>query len=268
MKKFKRPTRPGGGHRPRPQGGPPKRDAQPKGRVVVGIHAVREVLKVRPRAVSALWIRDRFQDHPDLVELEQMARRAGCKIEAHAPGALDKITGANQGVVAFANEQPEIKWTEILNRPRSVLIALDEVEDPHNLGAILRTAWLMGADGVLTPEHRSASLSPAVSKVAQGAVEHIPLESDHALPNRLKELKDHDYWILGLSHEAKQSLTDHKIPEKVVWVLGGESSGLRKSVASVCDELISIPQSDPGASYNVSIAAAVAMFETFRQQRQ
>lgn len=239
----------------------------PGGRCVVGIHAVNELLKVRAKAVDQIWIRDRYQDHPDLNEIFETAKRYGLKAQIHAPGALDKIVGSHQGVLAFTRQQPELDWKKIETAERSVLLALDEVEDPHNLGAVMRTGWLFGVDGVLVPEHRSASLTPAVSKVAQGAVEYVPLVQEGNLPQQLEALKKHGYWVLGLSHKAKQGLYTLDIPKKVIWVLGSESGGLRKSVENVCDDLIAIPQSNPEASYNVSVAAAVAMSETYRQSQ-
>jgi len=259
MKRFKNSK---AGHRAPPSA--PKSHT-PAGRCVVGIHAVRELLKVRPKAVDQLWIRDRFQDHPELKELQETAQRSKIKVHQHPVGALDRVISSHQGILAFTQQQPEIDWADLKTRGRALILALDEVEDPHNLGAVMRTAWLFGAQGILIPEHRSADLSPAVSKVAQGAAEHIPVEKDSALPQQLERLKDMGFWILGLSHKGKQGLFQLDIPKKVVWVLGSEASGLRKSVEGVCDDLINIPQSHPEASYNVSVAAAVAMAETFRQ---
>lgn len=285
MKKFKKPGSSRGNERGVPRGGgkgprreeragprgiagrPGPQSSQPAGRCVVGIHAVRELLKVRPRTVSQLWIRGEYPDHPDLAQLHDEAKSKGVRVATQSTGTLDRIVSAHQGIVAFSEEQPEIDWRALEKSDRAVLVALDEVEDPHNLGAILRTAWLLGADGVLTPEHRSAYLSPAVSKVAQGAVEHVPVEADNALGERLKRLKEHGFWVLGLSHEAKQDLFSLDIPQKVVWVLGSEAAGMRKSTEGACDDLISIPQAAPEASYNVSVAAAMALSETFRQRR-
>lgn len=262
MKKFKKFRRPEG---PRPGSAPPA-SKTPPGRVVVGIHAVNELLKVRGRSTETLWIRERYQDHPELTKIYEAAKRLGVKIEPKAPGAMDKVTGSHQGVLAFTEERPELDWADLKARETAMLVALDEVEDPHNLGAVMRSAWLFGAQGILLPEHRSADLSPAVSKVAQGAVEHVPVEKDNALPEQLQKLKDMGFWILGLSHKGKQDIFQFEIPEKVVWVLGSESSGLRKSVEGACDDFIRIPQSNPEASYNVSVAAAIAMAETFRQK--
>ncbi len=281
MKKFKKPERRGPEPRQRreapPRRGPlpprdqPRRDSQPRanapsGRCVVGIHAVEELLAVRPRAVEQLWLRDTYADHPQLNKIFESTKRLNVRVQTHPVGALDKIVSNHQGVLAFSNDEPELDWTALEQAETATLIALDEVEDPHNLGAVLRTSWLLGGQAVLTPEHRSAQLSPAVSKVAQGAVEHIPVVRDGALPQQLEALKKQGFWILGLSHKAKQDIYSLEIPQKVVWVLGSEASGLRKSVEGVCDDLISIPQSAPNASYNVSVAAAIALAETYRQR--
>lgn len=274
MKKFKRPENPRNNPRShRPEGRGPKggdssgRGDLPPGRCVVGIHAVNELLNVRGRGVDQLWIRERFNDHLELKEIHDLAQRLGIKIVSKNPAALDRVISAHQGVMAFTREEPELDWVALKASPKACLLALDEVEDPHNVGAILRTAWLFGAQGVLVPEMRAAHLSPAVSKVAQGAVEHVPLVREQALAEQLKELKDLGFWILGMSHKAKQELFSLEIPEKVVWVLGSESSGLRKSVEGACDDLIRIPQKNPEASYNVSVAAAVALAQTFQAHR-
>lgn len=265
MKKFRRPERPerdrGGGRGAGGGGG-----GVPSGRCVVGIHAVTELLAVRAKSVSRVWLREKYLDHPQLKTLFEEAKRLGVRVETQPVGALDKVVAVHQGVLAFTESEPELDFAALEAAETACVIALDEVEDPHNLGAVLRTAWLLGASAVLTPEHRSAHLSPAVSKVAQGAVEHVPVVRDGPLPSQLEHFKKIGFWILGLSHEARQGLYQLEIPKKVVWVLGSESSGLRKSVSGVCDDLIAIPQAAPNASYNVSVAAAIALGETFRQR--
>lgn len=277
MKKFKKHS--GASHRAGPRAGSRDQKPQnrqrnslpdsrelPRGRVVVGIHAVTELLNVRPSKVSQVWLRDKYIDHPELSRLFDLSKSQKVRVELKNPAILDRIIASHQGILAFTEEQPELDWPALEKAETATLVALDEVEDPHNLGAIMRTAWLLGARGILIPEHRSAFLSPAVSKVAQGAAEHLPVESDNALPERLKRLKDHGFWVLGLSHKATQNLFELEIPKKVIWVLGSESSGLRKSVEGACDDLISIPQVAADASYNVSVAAAMALGETFRQR--
>lgn len=245
-----------------PQGKMP----MPKGRMVVGIHAVRELLKVRPRAVSQLWIRDGFRSHPDLVQIAETAERQRIRPVHPSSGVLDRITSSHQGVIAFASESPELDLALLKSQSHATLLVLDEVEDPHNLGAVLRTAWLFGAQGILTPQNRAASLSAAVSKVAQGAAEHVPVVQESGLLETLKALKEEGFWLFGLSHKGESTLYEIEIPEKVIWVLGSESSGIRKPIERECDQLIRIPQADPEASFNVSVAAAIALSETYRQR--
>lgn len=245
---------------------PPEKNNGPKGRVVVGLHAVRELLKVRPQAITQLWVREGYRSSVELLQLVEFAEKVRVRPTLQSAAALDRITGSHQGVIAFASAEPELNFQALEKAKQSTLLVLDEVEDPHNLGAVLRTAWLFGAHGLLLPETRSASHSPAVSKVAQGAVEHVPIWQDSGLLETLKRLKSQGFWLFGLSHKGEGSLYKTEIPEKVIWVLGSESSGIRKPIERECDQLIKIPQVDPEASFNVSVAAAIALSETYRQR--
>lgn len=241
--------------------------ALPKGRIAVGIHAVREALKVRPKSISALWLREKHHESQALSEIADLAAQRKVAPTTKPVGVLDRILSTHQGVVAFLSEDPVFDRTQAATSDFSTVLVLDGVEDPHNLGAVLRTAWLLGAEAVFVPDVRATAISPAVSKVAQGACEHVPVLVETSLSSVLEDLKSKGYWVLGLSHKADQSLYSAQIPEKVVWVLGSESHGIRKPLERLCDSLVSIPQSDPEASYNVSVAAALALGETFRQRR-
>jgi 23S rRNA (guanosine2251-2'-O)-methyltransferase len=234
---------------------------------VAGVHAVRELLKVRARAVGEFWLRDGFDAHADLRELAELAERSRVRVTTVSTATLDRVVPVHQGVVAFALEDPELNFGDLKQLERSTLLVLDEVEDPHNLGAVLRTAWLFGVDGILTPENRAAPVSATVSKIARGAAEHVPVMRDTGLAESLKHLKEQGYWVYGLAAGGDKTLYDVEIPEKVIWVLGSESSGIRKPIERVCDELIAIPQADPDASFNVSVAAALAVGETYRQRQ-
>ena len=247
-----------------PKGRPPVSGGPPKGRAVVGIHAVRELLKVRPGALSALWLRDGYDGSVDLEQIADQSERLRVRPVVQGGASLDRIATANQGVIAWANETPELNLAALKKLDKATLIVLDEVEDPHNLGAVLRTAWLFGAQGVLTPENRAASLNATVSKVAQGAVEHVPVMQESGLLETLKHLKSEGFWMFGLSHKGEASIYQTEVPDKVIWVLGSESSGIRKPIERECDTLVRIPQADPEASFNVSVAAAIALSETFR----
>lgn len=239
-------------------------------RIVVGLHAAREVIQVRPAAITEIWLKegaDRSSDHAQFIEFAQKKR---IRVSFKSDGALSKIAFSHQGVALYVNEDPELDWGEIKRakddpEKKILLLALDEITDPHNIGAILRTAWLMDAKGIFVPELRSGHLTPATAKVASGGAEHVPLIKVSNLPNTLKELKDFGFWVYGLSGNAKSTILQTKFPEKTVLVVGSEESGLRTTTERACDELVSIPQTNAAASYNASVAAAIATFEVRRQ---
>jgi len=259
MKKFKKPNARHGARGVGPSRGPsrPQHTSLPKGRPVVGFHAVRELLRVRPHAVAELWVRDKSS--ADLNEILESAAARRIPTSQRSAADLERILPVHQGVIAFAQDAPEMDWSALAKKSKATLVVLDEVGDPHNLGAILRTGWLFGIDGILIPEHRSAPLSAAVSKVAQGGVEHVPIVRESGLLETIKHLKTEGFWVLGLSHLGTQSLYKTEVPEKVIWVLGSESSGIRKPLERECDVLVRIPQRDSQASLNVSVAAGVAL---------
>ena len=146
-----------------------------------------------------------------------------------------------------------------------MVLALDGVEDTQNLGAVLRTSWLMGVNGIIIPEDRAVGLTASVHKVACGGAEHVPIHRTNQFNTPFEHLKKAGFWVFGLSHTAKRSIYDLQIPEKVIWVLGAEDKGLRTTTEKACDELVYIPQVSPTASYNVSVSAALALAETKRQ---
>ncbi len=161
--------------------------------------------------------------------------------------------------------EPEFEMSSLYELDESKILILDGVEDPQNLGAIMRTAWLMGVQVLVLPEFRSVSVTPVVHKVASGGVEHVPVLVVGSFEPLLRELKEMGYWVFGLSHKSTQNLLQMKLPPKTVWILGSEDKGLRVTTERLCDELVSIPQLSAEASYNVSVAAGMALFETERQ---
>jgi 23S rRNA (guanosine2251-2'-O)-methyltransferase len=165
------------------------------------------------------------------------------------------------------DEAPSLSIEELASDASSKLVlALDEVEDPQNLGNILRTAWLQGVAGVLVPEMRSARLSPSVCRVACGGAEHVPLIRCENLPLALTDLKAAGFWIYGLAEEGQSLTWQVEVAERAVWVVGSESSGLRTTVRRACDDLVRIEQAASGSSYNAATAAALALYETTRQR--
>ena len=163
------------------------------------------------------------------------------------------------------SDTPALTWESGLAAERCDLLACDGLEDPTNLGAILRSAWLLGVSGVLLPQDRSVSLTAAAGKVASGGAEHVPVEVCSNLPRELERLRAAGFWVFGLAEKGSRPPWDFKLPGKIVGVVGSESSGLRITVERVCHELVKLPQVSGGSSYNAAISAALALFESARQ---
>lgn len=251
-----------------------RQESSPKGgpswprdwRAIIGTHAIMEVFRSRPKTIRQVWFKQGYEASPELKEIAQEFKSRGLKIDTVPAAFLDKVSPSHQGVAVFSDETPELDWTSVEEAAKGTFLVLDGIEDPQNLGAILRTSWLMGVNGVMTPEDRSVGLTATVHKVACGGVEHVPVERTSNFSNPLEQLKKNGYWVFGLSHEGKRSLFDLEIPEKIVWCIGSEEKGLRSTTERLCDELVSIPQISAAASYNASVATAIALTETYRQR--
>lgn len=173
----------------------------------------------------------------------------------------------HQGIVAEVDPYPYAGATEMLARSDAVIVALDQVQDPHNLGAVCRSAEVAGAAGVVIPERRSAQVTPAVAKASAGAVEHLDVARVRNLADWLAEAKDGGAWIYGAEADATTRYDQADLGSGlVVLVLGGEGKGIRPRVAAACDALVSIPRAGRVGSLNVSAAAAVMLFEAVRQR--
>jgi 23S rRNA (guanosine2251-2'-O)-methyltransferase len=182
---------------------------------------------------------------------------------------LTRLAGSpdHQGVVAEVDPYPYVNADELLARPDCLIVALDQVQDPHNLGAVARSAEVAGATGLVIPSRRAASVTAAVAKASAGAVEHLPIAQVSSLADWLLRAKDAGAWSYGADAGAKTTYTDADLTGKVVLVLGSEGAGLRRLVAERCDVLVSIPVRGSVDSLNVSASAAVLLFEA-RRQRQ
>ena len=243
-------------------------------RAVVGDHAIREALAVNPKAAVALWLQQGWETHQDLKKLHQEFRsNSGVpadikekRIEMKPETWLARLSSSHQGAALFMLGAPALDWEILLNKEEANVVLLDGIEDPHNLGAILRTSWLMSVDAILIPQDRAARLTPIVHKVACGGVEHVPVEICNQFAQPLERLKEAGFWVYGLSHEAKSTIHQIKIPKKAVWCVGAEDKGLRTTTSRLCDDLIKIPQAAAEASYNASVAAGMVLFEATRQQ--
>jgi 23S rRNA (guanosine2251-2'-O)-methyltransferase len=242
---------------------------------LTGIHAVREALEAG-RAFDRIAIA-RGRHDTRVEEIIQLARGRNIPLRFEDRVQLDRLAGSkdHQGVVALAAARAAATLEDILAAARSgvghgqkgLIVLLDGVEDPHNLGAIIRTALASGAHGVVIPERRSAGLTDAVARASAGALAHLPVAKVINLAQTMQELKEAGYWLIGLDECAGKSYTEADYTSPVGIVLGGEGKGLHDLTRKRCDFVVSLPTTGPVKSLNVSVAAGVVLFEALRQRR-
>ncbi len=265
--------------------------------VLYGLHPVEEAVRSGARRLdSVLLARDRKNDR-----LAAACREAGVRVSLESREQLTRLarTDAHQGVVALVRERSFLTIEDLLAAPGSVrgdaaslpnpsnpqltpqanpsnpkhatprhrfFLALDGIEDPHNLGALLRTADGAGVDGVILPERRSAPISATVAKTSSGASEHVRIARVTNLVRALEQMKAANVWVIGLDERGKPDYSDFDFRTDCVLVLGREGAGLHDLVKKTCDHLLRIPMAGQIASLNVSVAGAVVMYEAMRQR--
>jgi 23S rRNA (guanosine2251-2'-O)-methyltransferase len=228
-----------------------------------GRRAVREALRGR-REVLELWATERaHKAEPWLREVERP--RVQLKAERELAAAVG--TRDHQGVVAWSEPYKYADAWELAAVEQPLLVCLDQVTDPHNLGAVCRSAEGAGATGVVVPAHGSATVSAAVARASAGAVEHLPIAVVPNLARYLGEVKSDRLWIYGAAGDAPTAMWDADLTGGAAFVLGAEGRGLRPLVRRTCDALVSIPLGGRVESLNVSVAAAVLLYEAVRQRR-
>lgn len=234
--------------------------------MIAGVHPVREAL-LAGHAFDRLLIA-RGAGGPRLQEIIDLARERSVPVRFEPREALDRASNSatHQGVVAFGAAHGYAELDEVLPGAR-LLVVLDGVEDPHNLGAIIRTAHAAGASAVIVPDRRAAGLTEVVVKAAAGALEHIPVVRVGNLNQTLEDLKKRNFWIYGVDERGHELYSDVDYTVPTVFVLGGEGRGLHDLVKKHCDLLVRIPMAGAIASLNVSVAAGVVVFEWRRRQR-
>lgn len=240
---------------------------------VCGWHAVQAVLTHAPQRVLRLWVDERRDDARARPVLEA-ARAAGISVERANRATLDRLAGPtrHQGVVAACRPAPAPRAQDLpallagLDQPPLLLI-LDGVQDPHNLGACLRCADAAGVHAVILPRHQSVSLTPTVRKVASGAAETVPVFEVSNLARALTDLKEAGVWLVGAAGDAPMDLYQADLRGPLGLILGAEGEGMRRLTREHCDFLVRIPMAGSVASLNVSVAAGVCLFEAVRQRR-
>lgn len=239
--------------------------------VLYGIHSVAEALRARSRSLDHVEVA-RERNDQRLQSVIDLARKEGVSVRFVAREQLDRLarSKSHQGAVAVVAGKNYSEVEEIVSRKKGehlFLLALDGIEDPHNLGALIRTADGAGVDGVIIPERRAVGVNATVAKTSAGASEHVSIARVVNLARTLDDLKEHDVWIAGLDEHGKQSYDQLDYRMNCAIVLGAEGHGLHELVRKKCDYLVSIPMAGGISSLNVSVAGAVVMYEVARQRR-
>ncbi len=242
-----------------------------KGRLIYGFHAVAARLKQRPESVREVHL-DPARDDPRVRNVLADAKAAGVKVVHSAGHRLDQmLPGArHQGVACLVDaEERALDLEDILDAldQPALILALDGVQDPHNLGACLRSADAMGVDAVIAPKDRAVGITPVVEKVASGAVETVPYLMVTNLARSLETLQDRGVFVVGLAGEAGADLPAVDLNGPAALVLGAEGDGLRRLTRERCDTLVRIPMFGAVESLNVSVAAGICLYEARRQRR-
>jgi len=232
--------------------------------ILSGVHPVAEALRAK-HPLDRLLVAE-GAGGPRLQAIIDLARSAGVPVRFEPRAALDRLAGtsAHQGVVAVGAARKYTEFEQVASS--ELLVVLDGVEDPHNLGAIVRTAHAAGAGAILIPERRAAGLTDVAAKAAAGALEHLPVVRVTNVNRTLEELKQRGFWIYGLDERGNESYAEVEYATPTALVLGGEGKGLHEHVRQHCDVLVRIPMAGKIASLNVSVAAGVVLFEWKRRR--
>lgn len=241
------------------------------GRVVPGVHPVRELLRA-DAPVAAVHVAAGREDTDEIAAIRELAEGAGAAVHVVGREELDGLAGGvtHQGVVAVGPPYRYRDVDELLNADGgqpTLLVALDEVTDPHNLGSIARTAEAVGADGLVVPGRRTVGVTPAAEKTAAGALAHLPVARVTNLVRTLGALGDRHVWSIGLDAAGRTAVADCELfTEPLVLVVGAEGRGLSRLTRERCDLLVSLPMRGRIASLNASVAAGIALYEIRRRR--
>lgn len=244
------------------------------GEFVYGIHAVKAALKSDTAPIEEIWLQNRDGKNRRLEEINALAIKTHIPVRQATRSELDTYTShaRHQGVVARLNQKPQITERDLTALVESIeepafLLVLDGIQDPHNLGACIRTANAAGMHAVIVPRDRASGITPVVRKVASGAVEAIPFIPVTNLARVLRHLQESGVWIVGTDEEADSTLYDIDLSGPIALVLGAEGKGLRRLTRDHCDHIVKIPMAGAVESLNVSVAAGICIYEAMRQRK-
>jgi len=236
---------------------------------IEGRNPVSEALKAGRRLDEILV----YRNAKGMGELIDRAKKEGIKVREVSKEELDSLAESysHQGIIAFGEPIDYLSLENLISQAYQnvddpLFILLDEVQDPHNLGSILRTADAVGAQGVIIPERRSAGLTPAVAKASAGAIEYVPVAQVTNLVRAMKKLKDNKFWIAGADMDGDQVCYQANLTGPLGIVIGSEGSGMRRLVKETCDFIIKLPMGGSVSSLNASVAGALLMYEALRQR--
>ncbi|HVB35953.1 MAG TPA: 23S rRNA (guanosine(2251)-2'-O)-methyltransferase RlmB [Candidatus Acidoferrales bacterium] len=248
---------------------------------LVGIHAVEEAL-IAGRPLDRLLVA-RGQHGGRIQKILDLARSRGVPVRFEDRAQLDRAAGSehHQGVIAFTASREAVGIEDLLAGKAPIptqdptgdqtndqlFVLLDGIEDPHNVGAIVRTALAAGAAGLIIPERRAAGLTETVARVSAGALAHLPVARVKNLARAMEQLKEAGFWLIGLDEHAERNYTEVDYKGRIAIVMGSEGTGLHDLVRKRCDFLVSIPTAGPIRSLNVSVAAGVVLFEALRHRQ-
>ena len=235
---------------------------------IFGRNAVLEAIKSGNRTINKILI-SKTAHGSSISEIIKLAKMKGIVINNVPPEKLDKFEQENtQGVVAEVSSTNYVELEDLIdtvkNKQNGLLLLLDSIEDPHNLGAIIRNAVCFGVDGVIIPKWRSATVNETVERTSAGAIEHIKIARVTNSSQAILKLKDNGFWVLG-AENGNNSITDTKIPFPAVLIMGSEGFGIHQKIKEKCDFVITIPQKNTISSLNVSCASAVILYEISKQ---
>ncbi len=238
--------------------------------LIYGIHAVEAAIRNQPENVLQVFVQQGRNDNR-IKTIQDIAKNSGISIQAITNDRLkEKCPKArHQGVAAEIrfDKSRAISLEDILAKESVLLLILDEVQDPHNIGACLRTADAVGVDAVIVSKNRSPALTPVIRNVSSGAAETVPYIMVSNLARALEKIRQHNVWLLGTSGDSEQTIYQTKVNKRVALIMGSEGKGMRRLTREACDELVSIPMQGSVESLNISVASAVCLYEIRRQQQ-